>query len=175
MIPPCAQKVLQSFGSVAFVMSRQRMPAEARVNAVVSPAIPVPITIAGKCSRFFSLAKANLLYRQVAIDNPAARTYFEVRQSIKMSGTDDSLFKALADPTRRHILKLLKKRSMSAGEIGEAFEITLGSLSHHFNVLKAADLVRSERRGEQIVYSLNTSVFEDVAALLADLFERKRR
>ena len=90
-------------------------------------------------------------------------------------GQDDSLFKAIADPTRRHILKLLKKRSMSAGEIGEAFEITLGSLSHHFNVLKAAGLVRSERRGQQIVYSLNTSVFEDVAALLADLFERKRR
>ena len=71
-------------------------------------------------------------------------------------------------------LKLLKKRSMTAGEIAGVFEITMGSLSHHYNVLKAADLVRSERRGQQIVYSLNTSVFEDVAALLADLFERKR-
>ena len=85
----------------------------------------------------------------------------------------DSFFKAVADPTRRKILKLLKKRSMTAGEIADAFEITMGSLSHHYNVLKAADLVRSERRGQQIVYSLNTSVFEDVAALLADLFERK--
>jgi DNA-binding transcriptional ArsR family regulator len=90
-----------------------------------------------------------------------------------MSNRHDSFFKAVADPTRRKILKLLKKRSMTAGEIADAFEITMGSLSHHYNVLKAADLVRSERRGQQIVYSLNTSVFEDVAALLADLFERK--
>lgn len=67
---------------------------------------------------------------------------------------------------------------MTAGELAEAFDITKGSLSHHFNVLKAADLVRCERRGQQIVYSLNTTVFEDVAALLLDLFhvdaKRKR-
>ena len=74
----------------------------------------------------------------------------------------DHFFKAISDPTRRRILKLLKKRSMTAGEIAESFSITLGSLSHHYNVLKAADLVRSERRGQQIVYSLNTSVFEDL-------------
>jgi DNA-binding transcriptional ArsR family regulator len=92
-----------------------------------------------------------------------------------MSDRHDSFFKAIADPTRRQILKLLKKRSMNAGEIAEAFEITPGSLSHHYNVLKAADLVRSERRGQQIIYSLNTTVFEDAAALLADLFERKRK
>jgi len=59
---------------------------------------------------------------------------------------------------------------MSAGELADAFEITKGSLSHHFNILKAADLVRSERRGQQIFYSLNTSVFEDVATVLYDLF-----
>lgn len=90
-----------------------------------------------------------------------------------MTNRHDSIFKAVADPTRRKILKLLKKRSMTAGEIANAFEITMGSLSHHYNVLKAADLVRSERRGQQIVYSLNTSVLEDLAALLADLFGRK--
>lgn len=88
---------------------------------------------------------------------------------------DDSFFKAIADPTRRSILKLLKKRSMTAGEIAEAFHITMGSLSHHYNVLKAADLIRSERRGQQIVYSLNTSVFEDAAAILADLFHPERK
>ena len=80
------------------------------------------------------------------------------------------VFKAISDPTRRKVLKLLQKGSMSAGELAKAFEITKGSLSHHFNVLKAADLVRCERRGQQIVYSLNTTVFEDVAALLMDLF-----
>ena len=81
------------------------------------------------------------------------------------------VFRALADPTRRKVLKLLKRRPMPAGEIASAFPITKGSLSHHFNVLKAADLVRSERRGQSIVYSLNTSVFEDVSEMLLDLFE----
>ncbi|NTX08756.1 winged helix-turn-helix transcriptional regulator [Myxococcus sp. CA051A] len=81
------------------------------------------------------------------------------------------VFKAISDPTRRKVLKLLQGGSKSAGELAEAFDITKGSLSHHFNVLKAADLVRCERRGQQIVYSLNTTVFEDVAALLLDLFK----
>jgi DNA-binding transcriptional ArsR family regulator len=52
--------------------------------------------------------------------------------------------------------------------------MTKGSLSHHFNVLKVAGLVRCERRGQQMVYSLNTSVLEDAASLLLDLFERKK-
>ncbi|NOK32419.1 ArsR family transcriptional regulator [Corallococcus exercitus] len=81
------------------------------------------------------------------------------------------VFKAISDPTRRKVLKLLQGGSRSAGELAEAFDITKGSLSHHFNVLKAADLVRCERRGQQIVYSLNTTVFEDVAAVLLDLFK----
>jgi DNA-binding transcriptional ArsR family regulator len=80
------------------------------------------------------------------------------------------VFKAISDPTRRKVLKLLQGGSKSAGELAESFDITKGSLSHHFNVLKSADLVRCERRGQQIVYSLNTTVFEDVAALLLDLF-----
>jgi DNA-binding transcriptional ArsR family regulator len=53
--------------------------------------------------------------------------------------------------------------------------MTKGSLSHHFNVLKAADLVRCERRGQQMIYSLNTTVFEDVAAMLLDLFKLDKR
>ncbi len=60
---------------------------------------------------------------------------------------------------------------MTAGELAEAFEMTKGSMSHHFNVLKVADLIRSERRGQRQVYSLNTSVFEDLAALMLDLFK----
>jgi DNA-binding transcriptional ArsR family regulator len=82
----------------------------------------------------------------------------------------EGVFKAVADPTRRRILKMLQPGSLTAGEIAEKFSMTRGSLSHHFNVLKAADLIRSERRGQQQVYSLNTTVFEDVAALLLDLF-----
>ena len=85
------------------------------------------------------------------------------------------VFKAISDPTRRRVLKLLQGGSKTAGELAEAFDITKGSLSHHFNVLKAADLVRCERRGQQIVYSLNTTVFEDVATLLLDLFKVDKR
>lgn len=84
------------------------------------------------------------------------------------------VFKAISDPSRRQILRLLQEGSRSAGQLAEGFTMTKGSLSHHFNVLKAADLVRCERRGQQIVYSLNTSVFEDVAALLLDLFGGRR-
>ena len=87
----------------------------------------------------------------------------------------EPFFRAIADPTRRQILKMLKRRSMTAGEIAQAFEITMGSLSHHYNALKAADLVRSERRGQQIVYSINTTVFDDAAAILAELFQLEPR
>ena len=80
------------------------------------------------------------------------------------------VFKALSDPTRRQILKLLRRGSRSAGELSESFDITKGSLSHHFNVLKHAELVRTRREGQQIIYSLNTSVFEDVATVLLELF-----
>jgi ArsR family transcriptional regulator, repressor of sdpIR and other operons len=80
------------------------------------------------------------------------------------------VFRAIADPNRRQILKLLQSGSKTAGELADAFPMTKGSVSHHFNALKAADLVRTERRGQQIVYSLNTSVVEGAAALLAELF-----
>ncbi len=82
----------------------------------------------------------------------------------------EKIFRALADPNRRRILAILKKGSKSAGEIAEQFSISMASLSHHYGVLRAADLIRSERRGQQIVYSLNTTVFEDVAAAVASLF-----
>ena len=78
-------------------------------------------------------------------------------------------FEALADPNRRAILKLLRKGSKTAGEIAEAFELTKPTLSHHFRVLKAAGLVRSERRGTSIVYALQTGMLEDLAAELLDL------
>lgn len=82
----------------------------------------------------------------------------------------DSVFQALADPSRRKILKLLRRGPLSAGELADRFSITKGSMSHHFNVLKAAELVRAERRGQSIVYSLNTSVFEEVESMLLELF-----
>jgi DNA-binding transcriptional ArsR family regulator len=87
-----------------------------------------------------------------------------------MSQPQQSVFKALADPTRRSILKLLQKGSLTAGTIAGAYPMTRASLSHHFNILKAADLVRTERRGQHIVYSLNATVLQETAAMLMDIF-----
>lgn len=87
--------------------------------------------------------------------------------------SSQSLFKALADPTRRDILVLLQKGSLSAGEIADHFTISKASISHHFNLLKAADLVRTERRGQKIVYSLNTSVIEDAMTAVFALFHSR--
>ena len=83
-----------------------------------------------------------------------------------------AIFKALSDPTRREILKLLRRGAMSAGAIADHFPMTKGSMSHHFNLLKAADLIRCERRGQQRVYSLNATLVEDLAASLLDLVGR---
>lgn len=83
------------------------------------------------------------------------------------------VFKALSDPTRRQILKLLQAGSMTAGELAEHFAVSKASMSHHFNVLKAADLISSERRGQQIVYALDTTVLEDVATMVLDLLPRR--
>ena len=87
-----------------------------------------------------------------------------------MSAGQQSVFKALADPTRRAILKRLQGGSQTAGAIAESFPITRASLSHHFNILKAADLVRTERRGQHIVYSLNATVLQETMAMLLNIF-----
>jgi DNA-binding transcriptional ArsR family regulator len=83
-----------------------------------------------------------------------------------------SVFKALADPTRRGILRALQSGSQTAGSLAENFPITRASLSHHFNILKAADLVRNERRGQHIVYSLNTTVLQEATAMLLDILTK---
>jgi ArsR family transcriptional regulator, repressor of sdpIR and other operons len=80
-----------------------------------------------------------------------------------------SAFAALGDPTRRKILKLLRAGSLSAGELAEKFHLSKPTLSHHFRVLRAAGLVRAERRGTSIVYTLQSNVLEDLAAELLDL------
>ncbi|MGO0060728.1 autorepressor SdpR family transcription factor [Brevibacillus fluminis] len=71
-------------------------------------------------------------------------------------------FKALADPTRRQIIKLLRDQNLTAGEIAEHFQISKPSISHHLSLLKQAGLVSDERKGQNIVYSLHTTVMEDV-------------
>lgn len=74
----------------------------------------------------------------------------------------NAIFKAMNDATRREILELLKNKEMSAGEIAEQFKISKPSISHHLDILKRADLIVSEKKGQFIIYSINTTVMEDV-------------
>jgi DNA-binding transcriptional ArsR family regulator len=81
----------------------------------------------------------------------------------------DSAFKALADPTRRAILKLLGRRARAVNEIVEAFALSQPAISRHLAVLRAAGLVSATREGQSVVYALDTTVMDDVARLLFDL------
>jgi ArsR family transcriptional regulator, arsenate/arsenite/antimonite-responsive transcriptional repressor len=81
----------------------------------------------------------------------------------------DSLFKALNDPTRREILKLLKKKDLTAGEIADAFNISKPSISHHLEILKQADLVSSEKQGQYVMYSINTTILDDLLSYILKL------
>lgn len=83
------------------------------------------------------------------------------------------VFHALSSPVRRQILTMLKARDMTAGEISDQLDVGKSTLSGHFNVLKAADLVTTERSGTTITYSLNTSVVEDMLALVAGIFGKE--
>jgi DNA-binding transcriptional ArsR family regulator len=82
----------------------------------------------------------------------------------------NEVFKALSDPTRREILRALVRGEQSAGELAEQFDMSKPSVSHHFSLLKDADLIRSRRDGQRILYSLNTTVLEDLATWMWDLF-----
>ncbi|WP_293912857.1 autorepressor SdpR family transcription factor [Deinococcus sp.] len=82
----------------------------------------------------------------------------------------NDVFKALADPTRREILRELRGGQRSAGELAELFPLTKSTLSGHFAVLRAADLVQTEKRGTTVLYRLNTTVFQDVLTNLLGLF-----
>mgnify|MGYP002618704606 FL=1 len=82
------------------------------------------------------------------------------------------VWKALADPTRRKILSLLKDKDMNAGEIANEFNMTKPSISNHLNILKQAGLVDAEKVGQNVNYSLKTSVLQDVLKLISDLSSR---
>lgn len=86
--------------------------------------------------------------------------------------TLNTTLQALADPTRRRILELLRKKEMSVSEINKYFDITMPSLSHHLSVLKQNDLIAYRRQKQELIYSLNLSVFEDVAEKLYKFFNK---
>ena len=77
-------------------------------------------------------------------------------------------FKALADPTRRRILELLAQGDLTAGEIAAHFDMTKPSVSHHLNILKSAALITDERRGQNIVYCLNLTVYQEAVKWFFD-------
>jgi DNA-binding transcriptional ArsR family regulator len=86
----------------------------------------------------------------------------------------NTLFKALNDPTRRKILKILQAKDQTAGEIADAFAISKPSISHHLDVLKRADLIRGERDGQFIRYSINTTVLEEAANWFLDIINQNK-
>jgi len=86
------------------------------------------------------------------------------------------VFKALADETRREVLRLLQQGDLTAGEIAARFAVSWPTISHHLSVLKQANLVQDYRKGQHIYYSLNTTVFQEAAAwFLAVMAERERK
>ncbi len=87
----------------------------------------------------------------------------------------NEVFRALSDPTRREILRLLRWRDMTAGELADRFPLAKSTLSGHFNVLKHAGLIEPERRSTSIVYSLNLSAFEEALAAMMEMFHPGER
>ena len=85
-------------------------------------------------------------------------------------GTSE-IFQALGDPTRREILRMLRRRSMAAGEIADRFPLAKSTLSGHFNVLRHAGLIVSEKHAQSVVYSLNLSAFEEALSAMMDLMD----
>ena len=81
-------------------------------------------------------------------------------------------FKALSDKTRREILKMLNERDMSAGEIAENFSMSKPSISKHLDILREAELISSEKRGQFMIYSINTTVIQEVLGGFLDIFKK---
>ncbi|MBQ8961609.1 MAG: winged helix-turn-helix transcriptional regulator [Ruminococcus sp.] len=83
------------------------------------------------------------------------------------------VWNALADPTRREILTMLKQSDLTAGEISDRFEISAATISHHLKILREAGLVLSTKEKQTITYSLNLTVFQDIMKSMADFFGTK--
>lgn len=84
------------------------------------------------------------------------------------------IFKALNDPTRRKILEFLQEKDMTAGEIAERFHISWPSVSHHLDLLKQAKLVVTEKEGQFVYYSLNTTVIDEIFKWLLQFKSKKK-
>ncbi|MEO0311421.1 MAG: Transcriptional repressor SdpR [Bacteroidota bacterium] len=87
----------------------------------------------------------------------------------------DELFKALGDPTRREILKLLKKKELPAGEVADKFSMSKPSISHHLDSLRQGGLVTSTRSGQQIIYAINNKAVEQAIDVLEGLMSKGKK
>ncbi|MBA3665435.1 MAG: winged helix-turn-helix transcriptional regulator [Bacteroidetes bacterium] len=86
----------------------------------------------------------------------------------------NDVFKALNDETRREILLMLRKKDMTAGEIADCFHISKPSISHHLEILRRADLVSGEKQGQYIIYSVNTTIIDDLLQWVLTLKNKKK-
>ena len=86
----------------------------------------------------------------------------------------NTVFKALNDPTRRQILEMLQEKDLTAGEIADKFKISFPSISHHLDLLKQAKLVTSEKDGQYVYYSLNTTVVDEIMKWLLQFKIKKK-
>lgn len=81
-------------------------------------------------------------------------------------------FKALSDETRREILKMLSNKDMSAGEISDHFDMSKPSISKHLEILRDSELISSEKKGQFVIYSINTSIIQEVLGTFLDLLTK---
>lgn len=86
----------------------------------------------------------------------------------------NALFKALGDPTRRRILEMLKKRDLTVSQISDAFEMSTPSVSYHLDLLKQAQLVSSQKNGQFVTYSLETTVLNESLGWIFDLLKKEK-
>ena len=86
----------------------------------------------------------------------------------------NDVFRALSDPTRREILEMLRSGPRTSGEIADKFSTSWPTISRHLSVLKDAGLILAERNGQQVVYELNTTVFQDVVENLIKWLKPRR-
>lgn len=98
-----------------------------------------------------------------------ARFNFSVCKAKRGKMALQDTLQALADPTRRKILNMLKNGQLNAGEICEQFDVSTAAISRHLSVLKNADLIRDRREGKFIIYELNASVLEEIMMWISDL------
>jgi DNA-binding transcriptional ArsR family regulator len=83
------------------------------------------------------------------------------------------VWNAMADPTRREILSMLRKHDMTAGEISDSFTVSGATVSHHLKTLREAGLIIAEKDKQTITYSLNMTVFQDFLKGVAEAFGAK--